>query len=347
MSAEVSTGPWQVVAVQNVLGENALWHWEAQCFYWIDIECAALFRLTAASWRSAADAAAGSIQRTRLPERPGSFAIRAAAPDYPLVIAFASGFALFNPNDGAVRYLAKPEADQPGHRFNDGRCDRQGRFWAGTMVEEAVEEAVEEVVKVEGSAATALQSTDKATTGKTVAGHTPLGALYLLQDDGRARRYLQDIRISNALCWSLDSQWLYHADSARHQLCRYPFSAVAPDGMPQLGAAQVLVQFADNTNPDGATVDREGMIWLALWGIGQVVRIAPDGAVVQRLRLPVSQPSSVAIGGSQGDLLFVTTSSLGLTPAQRRAQPQAGDLFICQLDRPLAVAESLCQSRFV
>lgn len=288
------------VPVQNVLGENALWHPQLQRFYWVDIEAGYLHWLSADLQQ---------VHQHRLPERIGSFGILAQKPQSPfqLILALQSGFALYHPQTGALRWLARPEQHIRGNRFNDGRTDRQGRFWAGTMVEQQLQ-----------------------------AGQA--GALYQLNRQGQAVRHLRQIQISNGLCWSLDGQRMFHADSPRHQIWQYDFS---PEHA-TLSQPRLFAEFAENASPDGATVDAEDHVWTALWGTGTVVRLDPQGQVSLTLTLPVSQPSSVAIGGERGDLLFVTTSRLGLDPRQLAQQPAAGDLFIYQLSRPLAVAESLC-----
>lgn len=296
----VTTRLLQRIPVQNVLGENALWHPLLQRFYWVDIEAGLLHWLSADLHQ---------VHQLALPERIGSFGVLNVAADapYQLVLALESGFALFHPHTGALRWLAKPECHIRGNRFNDGRTDRQGRFWAGTMVE------------------TPLQSAQA-------------GALYQLNRHGEAVCHLRHIQISNGLCWSLDGRRMYHADSPRHQIWQYEFGSEPAS----LSQPRLFAEFADNASPDGATVDAEDHVWTALWGTSTVVRLNPQGQVCLTLTLPVSQPSSVALGGEHGDLLFVTTSRLGLDARQLAEQPAAGDVFIYQLSRPLAVAESLC-----
>ena len=296
----VTTRLLQRVPVQNVLGENALWHPLSQRFYWVDIEAGLLHWLSADLCQA---------HKLALPERIGSFGILNVSADapYQLVLALESGFALFHPHTGALRWLARPELQLRGNRFNDGRTDRRGRFWAGTMVENAL---------LPGQA----------------------GALYQLAPRGQAICHLRQIQISNGLCWSLDGRRMYHADSSTHQIWQYQY---CPE-QALISQPRLFAEFAENAWPDGATVDAEDHVWTALWGTSTVVRLDPQGQICLTLTLPVSQPSSVAIGGGQGDLLFVTTSRLGLDARQLGEQPAAGDVFIYQLSRPLAVAESLC-----
>lgn len=290
----------QRVPVQNVLGENALWHPLLQRFYWVDIEAGQLHWLSADLRQ---------VHQHRLPQRIGSFGVLDVPPDAPFqwVLALESGFALYHPDTGALRWLARPELHLPGNRFNDGRTDRQGRFWAGTMVE-------------------------------TCSQSEQAGALYQLNQQGQAVCHLRQLQISNGLCWSLDGRRMYHADSPRHQIWQYEF---CPE-QATLSAPRLFANFADNASPDGSTIDADDCLWTALWGTSTVVRLDPQGQVNLTLTLPVSQPSSVAIGGEHGDLLFVTTSRLGLNARQLAEQPAAGDLFIYQLSRPLAVPESVC-----
>jgi len=288
------------IASQNILGENVLWHHTEQAIYWIDIEAALLQRYTLAS---------AEFSTFVLPQRIGSFAFLQQGPqqDFSLIAAFAEGFALYNPQTKALKWLSQPEAHLAGHRFNDGRVNRQGEFWAGTMVENA-----------------AISDTQ--------------AALYRLAPTGQVQQVLSSVCISNGLCWSLDGCTLYHADSPKHQINQYPYDATT-------GTVGEAVLFADtphNAHPDGSTIDAAGYLWNAHWGAGKVVRYRPDGRIDLELNLPVSQPSSVAIGGPNLDLLFVTSSRLGLSEMQLSQQPLAGNIFIYQLHGVQGVLENHC-----
>jgi L-arabinonolactonase len=286
---------------QNILGENVLWHDAEQAVYWIDIEAALLQRycLAKAEYRVFA-----------LPQRIGSFAFLQDGPqlDFQLIAAFAEGFALYNFHSKALKWLSQPEGHLAGHRFNDGRVNRQGEFWAGTMVENAT------------------------------LSDTP-AALYRLDATGKAQPMLGNMCISNGLCWSLDGRILYHADSPKHQINQYPYDAATGT----VGAGVLFADTPHNAHPDGSTIDAVGYLWNAHWGAGKVVRYRPDGSIDLELNLPVSQPSSVAIGGPSLDLLFVTSSKLGLSEEQLAAQPLAGNLFIYQLHGIQGVLENHCQ----
>lgn len=289
------------IASQNILGENVLWHDAEQAIYWIDIEAALLQRYSLAT---------ADYRVFALPQRIGSFAFLQPWPqqDFQLIAAFAEGFALYNPQTKALKWLSQPEAHLAGHRFNDGRVNRKGEFWAGTMVENAA-------------------ISDRQ------------AALYRLDDTGQAQQVFGSLCISNGLCWSLDGRTLYHADSPKHQIKQYPYDAATGT----VGDARLFAETPHNAHPDGSTIDAAGYLWNAHWGAGKVVRYRPDGSIDLELTLPVSQPSSVAIGGPNLDLMLVTSSRLGLSDAQLAEQPLAGNLFIYQLHGVQGVLENYCQ----
>lgn len=290
----------KVINCHNTLGENVLWHEPEQAIYWIDIEKAEILRYHPES---------AALGRYRLPERIGSFAFLQPEQthEFDIIAAFASGFALYQLASGHIKWLAKPK-QLVGLRFNDGRTDRQGRFWAGTMVENAV---------------IAQQQ----------------GELWRLNADASLFSALQGIGISNGLCWSPDGKTLYHADSPAHRIMQYSFCPVSG----QLSAPRLFTDTPENAHPDGSTVDSAGYVWSAHWGAGRVVRYAPDGSEQMAITLPVSQPSSVALGGPNKDWLIVTSSNLGLTSLQLSCQPEAGALFIYQLADIQGLTEVFCQ----
>lgn len=279
--------PTQVLEVQNVLGEGVLWDARLGEVLWIDIEGARFWR-----WVPGHDPVSYA-----LPERPGSFALTQTPGRY--LGAFESGFAWFEPENGMFELVAPVTAAHAHLRMNDGRVDRTGRFWAGSMAE---------------------------------AKGTPLGSLWRYNDGGKAVAFLHDIRIPNALCWSLDGTRMYFADSPSHTIMIYDFDAERGP----VGAPRMLATTPDGVHPDGACIDAEDHLWNAQWntrgGTGAVVRYRPDGSIERRIELPVSQVSCVAFGGAALDQLFVTTARVGLTPDQLAAQPLAGALFCYETD---------------
>jgi sugar lactone lactonase YvrE len=275
----MSLTPVDILRVGNELGEGISWRARDQTLWWTDIQSSRLYRYTLAT---------GSLQFFETPERVGSFGF--VADTERLITAFASGIALYDPQSKRLDWRARPErsggnpekrqgrdAGQPeevtaGVRFNDGRVDRQGRFWAGTMVEN----------------------------GKPPAR----GCLYSLESTGEARSHIQGVMISNGLCFSPDGTRLYFTDSPTRLICAYEL--LEPEGI--LVGREPFAQIPEGASPDGATVDVDGCVWSAHWGSGSVVRYTPNGRVDRVIALPTRQPSCVCFAGPDLDILCVTTA---------------------------------------
>jgi sugar lactone lactonase YvrE len=210
-----------------------------------------------------------------------------------LIVAFDQGIAMFEPSSGVTDWLVGTDVPGAGLRFNDGKVDPTGRFWVGTMVEDPS--------RASGP-----------------------GALFCLDPDAGLVERLGGIEISNGLCWSPDGTVMYHADSPTHSICAYGFDA--REGT--LSGRRQFATTARGVHPDGSTVDRDGGVWNAQWGGGQVVRYTHNGDIDMTISLPVSQPTCVAFGGADLDLLFVTSARQGLGDAELADEPLAGDLFV-------------------
>jgi L-arabinonolactonase len=271
----------ETIPVGNILGEGVLWNPDTQCLWWTDIQERRLFcrRWGEERWTSFA-----------LPERLGSFGFVAGSTR--LIAAFETGVALYDPHDGALEWLSRPLGDGSGIRFNDGRVDRRGRFWTGTMAERDDREGQAELYCVDAS------------------GHIHV------RESG--------ITISNGICWSPDGARFYFSDSPKRAM--YVYDCDAASG--EISNRQTFARTPEGAFPDGANVDADGCIWSAQWGAGRVVRYKADGAVERVLEMPVSQPSCVAFGGPNLDLLFVTSARDGLNEQALLLQPRAGDIFV-------------------
>lgn len=275
-----------IVRVGNTLGECILWDERAQCIWWTDIHGSCLYRYRLAR---------AELRVFPVPGRLCSFGF--VEGDARFICAFAEGIALHRPGTSEVEWLFQPERGCRGTRFNDGRVDRQGRFWAGTMVESE-------------------PATD-------AAGQPLRGSLYWVSCDGSGRA-LGNIGIANSICWSGAGNRMYFADSTQGYIGAYEFDAAAGT----LGAGHVFASAAAGTSPDGSIVDAEDCLWNAQWGGGKVLRYAPDGTLLTTLELPVAQPTCQCFGGAELDLLIVSTARENLDAAQLRAQPEAGNVFI-------------------
>ena len=210
-----------------------------------------------------------------------------------LILAQRHGFTRLDPGAASPVTVAEP-ADHPAtNRFNDGKCDPAGRFWAGTMAYD---------------------------------GATGAGSLYRLDPDGRVTSMAQGLTIANGLAWDLPRARFYHIDSPT--LCVFVWDYDHAAGT--IRNRRVAIRATpDDGLPDGMAMDSEGKLWVAHWGGSQVVRWDPDtGAALMRIRMPVSQPTSCAFGGDDFDRLYITSARSGLTPEQLSQQPLAGGLFV-------------------
>jgi sugar lactone lactonase YvrE len=206
-----------------------------------------------------------------------------------LVITLADGFYFFDPATNSYYKIVDPEAHNRDTRFNDGKTDRQGRFWSGTVFE-APPRPTEYV-----------------------------GALYRLDPDLSCRCMVEGIGSSNGLAFSPDSKTMYFADSQGGYIWAWDFDPATGD----IDNRRVFVDFRPSGGcADGATVDAEGCYWSTLPESGKVCRFDPDGRLMRTIMLPTSIPTSCEFGGKNLDILYVTTAKLG-----KLRTPLAGALF--------------------
>ncbi|MBT6594348.1 MAG: SMP-30/gluconolactonase/LRE family protein [Porticoccaceae bacterium] len=278
----VSAALIESLKVKNTLGEGIIWDAASACVWWTDIDGSKLYRYQSEDKQ---------LDHWTTPERLGSFAL--VSDSEFLICGFASGFAYFNPHSGELQWLEKIEQNNPGTRLNDGRADRQGRFWAGSMVE---------------------------------SGDRGAGALYCFDQQLQVASKVSGLTISNGLCWSPDSTVMYHTDTPSRRIHAYDFDAATG----AIANQRCLVRTEKGCFPDGSSVDAEGYIWNAQWGASQVVRYSPEGEVDFVLPLPVSQPTCVAFGGPRLDRLFVTSATQGFDEQTLSAEPEAGNVLVFQ-----------------
>lgn len=269
-----------------VLGEGPVWNVEAARLTWLD---------AAEKLRFTLDPVTGGIERKELPHYPGSYAFRH---DGTIVMAYRTELAIIEGEPTNARQLATPGVNFAVERFNDGACDRAGRFWIGTMDRKLKD---------------------------------PVGALFRLNPDHSLTRMAGELTASNGIAFSPDDRVMYHTDTGAARIFAYDFDI-------DTGAIVNRRVFADFSawrgRPDGCTIDAEGCVWAAAIGAGEVVRIDPAGRRVAEIPLPVDRPTSVMFGGADLRTLFITSMQFGLTPEQLAAQPQAGCLFAVEVDVP-------------
>lgn len=280
MSGSPAGPPLQVIACANFLGEGVLWDARTQSLWWTDIQGRQLHHY---------DWAQRTLRRFATPERLGSFGLVAGGGR--LIAAFSRGLALYDPWWQQLHWLGRPDAHLAHLRFNDGRVDRQGRFWAGTMSQQQ--------------------------------DHAVRGALYSITR-GIVQLQRAHVSISNGLCFSPDGTRGYFADSPHRLIHSF---AVPAEGA-RAADWRDFVRTQPGAEPDGACIDAEGCLWSARWGGGCVVRHTPDGRIERVLHVPVSQPTCVCFGGPDLDLLFVTSAREGLAADVLAREPLAGDVLV-------------------
>ncbi|MCS7018474.1 MAG: SMP-30/gluconolactonase/LRE family protein [Cytophagales bacterium] len=269
-----------------LLGEGAYWHHQQQKLWWVDIEQGKLHIFNPAN---------SSVQTYEMGRRIGT------------VVPDKAGNAIVALQDGIFRYeleshrfqlLAAPEKDKPGNRFNDGKCDPQGRLWAGTMAIDA--------------------------SGKS-------GALYCLEANGKISKKIDSVGISNGIVWTADGSKMYYIDTPTRQVRAYDYD-------PATGTIRfnrVAVHIPDGAGyPDGMAIDAQGMIWVALWEGSGIMRYDPStGKPLLKVITPGAwRVTSCTFGGKQLNELYITTASIGLNEAQKQQYPNSGHLFIIPLD---------------
>ena len=269
-----------VADVGAILGEGPVWVEAEQALYWVDIKGLKIFRLDVD----------GDVRSWTTPFRIGSLAPKQSGG---FIAGTEHGFAAVDLSAGAFTTIVDPEPDWPTNRFNDGKVDRQGRFWAGTM-DDREEQAS--------------------------------GALYRLDPSLSWTRADADYQVTNGPAFSVDGKRMYHNDSARQQTYVFELNEMGIPSNRQLFAAFG----AGEGYPDGMTVDRDDCLWIAFWDGWCIRRYSPAGNCIGKFDLPVQRPTSCAFGGPDLSLLYVTSASVGLNPSVRAQQPFAGNLLMLE-----------------
>jgi sugar lactone lactonase YvrE len=273
-----------VFSAKSQIGEGPWWSTAEQKLYWVDILGKNVHVF---------DPATGKNVTHTLPDIVTCVATRAKPGQESggLVVSMRTDIAYFDPATGKLTSAATP-AERPGNRFNDGKVDRQGRLWAGTMGD--------------------------------VDWDSPVGNLYRF--DGReAVRMEEKICCSNGLGWSPDSKVMYFTESFRHRIFAYDFDAAAGT----ISNRRVFLELEPHENafPDGMTVDAEGYVWCAQPMFGRIARYDPKGKLERVVELPVSRGTGVMFGGKDLDTLYVTTMRTTLSDEQLAEEPLAGSLL--------------------
>jgi L-arabinonolactonase len=272
----------------NLLGEGPVWDSVENTLYWVDVPMPnpTLHRFIPES---------GKHDQWRLPEMGTSLAVRESGG---LLIAMQSRLCHFDLETGLTTPVLSPEPDLPNNRTNDGKCDRSGRFWFGTM------------------------QNNVGANGEDMPIDERSGSLYCYQADGTCKKWDTGFGVSNTFAWSPDNKTMYFGDTFD---AIYAYDYDGETG--EVGNRRDFAKFEGPGYGDGSTIDEEGFLWNCRWDGGCVLRIAPDGSLDRKVDLPVQRPTSCTFGGTNLDVLYVTCARFGFTEDELGQQPWAGGIL--------------------
>lgn len=267
-----------VARTQDSLGEGVIWNPREGCLYWVDTYGPKVHRYSPRT---------GAVTSWPIPEIIGSLVFDRQGG---IVAGVQSGFCRLELNPVRLSLINSP---QPGPNiiFNDGKCDRRGRYFVGTMDRNFAPD---------------------------------VGVLWRLDGDLVCHEMERGITVPNGLAWSPDNSTMYFADTRNEVVYSYDYDIETGS----LAHRRVFLRTNDmRGRVDGATVDAEGYYWAAMIHDGSVCRFAPSGRLDRRIELPVMHPTMCTFGGDGLDILYVVTSRRFLDSDGLRAQPLAGSVF--------------------
>lgn len=274
-----------VVDAKAELGEGPSWDAGKQKLYWVDIMGQKVHSLDPGTGKMTSFDT-GLFVGAAVPREKGG-----------LILATHKGFYTLDVETGKISFIHDPEPDLSGNRFNDGKCDPAGRFWAGTM---------------------SFNEQD------------PTGSLYRLDADLSVHQMLDQITISNGLAWTSDHKTMYYIDSPTKQVVAFDYDLDTGE----IHNKRTVITIPDGEGvPDGMAIDSEDKLWVAQFGGSKVSRWDPEtGERLLTVSLPATNVTSCVFGGQNLDELYITTARKGLSKEQLEQQPQAGGVFRYKTD---------------
>ncbi len=263
-----------------IVAEGPSWDMERKLLYWVDVDGKKIHVYDPSKNEDKA-IDTGQYVGAIVPKKSGG-----------VVLAMHHGIYFFDFEEKKFTFICDPESDKSDNRFNDGKCDAAGRFWAGTM---SLEEKA------------------------------PLGALYRMNPDRSVTKVLDNVTVSNGITWSPDSSIMYYIDTPTKSVAAFDYDLTTGS----ISNKRIIVRIPDGQGvPDGMTSDLEGMIWVAHWGGWRISRWDPsNGKLIEVINIPVEKVTSCVFGGEDLDELYITTSSRGLSKDKLKSQPHAGGVF--------------------
>ena len=244
------------------LGEGPFWDEKKQVLHWVDIDGCKLNTYSPKENENK-QLSFGQQVTAVVKRKKGGF-----------VLAMRDGMYLFDAD--RLEKIASPEKEVSHHRFNDGKCDPAGRFWAGTMVTEGQEKDA---------------------------------ALYRLNTDYSCQKVIGDVQISNGLAWDLSHELMYYIDTLTQQVVSYHYNLDSGE----ITNRDVVYTFEETDGfPDGMTIDQEGMLWVAMYNGWQVIQLNPfTKEKIAAVQVDAKCVTSCAFGGEDYQTLYITSASSG------------------------------------
>ncbi|MDR7071842.1 SMP-30/gluconolactonase/LRE family protein [Fictibacillus barbaricus] len=269
-----------VVDARASLGEGPCWDHENQQLYWVDIKGKKV---------CIHNPDMNENREIQLDQLAGAVVLRKSGG---AIVALEKGFYALNLQTGSIEPLVDPESHLPHNRFNDGKVDPKGRFWAGTM------SLNEEIGK---------------------------GSLYCLYTDLTVEKKVSQLTISNGLAWSPDHLFMYLIDTPTRKVKKFHYNN---DTATITNPEDVIVFPEGVGNPDGMTIDEDGMLWIAHWGGSKVSCWNPEtGEQIDEIAVPAKNVTSCTFGGKNLDELYITTARTGTDDEELVKYPHAGGVF--------------------
>lgn len=269
-----------VLDTKSELGEGAIWNYKTGELIWVNIK-GEILNFYHPKTESNREMFTGQMIGTVVPAESGK-----------VMVALQNGIYSYDPDSGAKKLIVDPEADKPDNRFNDGKCDPAGRFWAGTM---------------------------------SLVGAKNAGALYRLDADSTIHKMIDGVGTSNGIVWSADKTKMYYIDTPTRKVMGYDYDNETGD----ISNPKVAVEIPDGIGyPDGMTIDRKDNLWVALWGGSAVACFNPEnGELLRKIEVPAKNVTSCAFGGDDLETLYITTARESTSDEDLERFPHAGGVF--------------------
>ena len=266
---------------ESPLGEGAFWNYKTQEFYWVDILDKQVHIYNPAS------------KENKSFSTPSMVGTVVPAAGNEAIIALVDGIYMIDTENGSIKPFSDVEADKPGNRFNDGKCDPAGRFWVGSM-------------HFDQSA--------------------PEASLYMINQDGFYNKMLDSITISNGIVWTKDHKTMYYIDTPTKNIRAFDYDVSTG----AISNERVAVTVPDSLgSPDGMAIDEEDKLWVGMWNGNAVVRFDPiAGKMISKIEVPAHNVTACAFGGENLDRLYITTARVDMTEEELTKYPDAGSIFV-------------------